>query len=168
MTGLLIENTLLRQTEVSVEKTVPAYDRDNYLKIVVAGMKYAMFKGSDSVIASLRNSKDPLSDSVKGAIAIVGALRQGAKGTMPIKPMVAAALTLMLHALDFAEKMKLLTITPDELDRATQLFMDTILPYLKVPKETLDASLEQVHTLLRDPDKMTQYEGYKNGASKLG
>lgn len=166
MNGLLIENTLLKQTEASVEKTVPAAERDNYLKIVVAGMKYAMFKESGSVLASLKNSKDPLSDSVKGAIAVVGALRQSAKGTMPLKPMVAAAMTLMLHALDFAEKMKLLTVTPDELDRATHMFMDTLLPLLKVSPEVVNASLNQVHTFMRDPDMMAKYKGYQNGASK--
>lgn len=168
MNGLLIQNTLLKQAEDRVEKTVPRAQRDNYLKIVVAGMKYALDKGPEGVLASLKDSKDPLSDSVHGAIGIVGGLRRNAKGTMPIAAMVPAAMTLMLHALDFAEKMKLITVTATELDNATHLFMDTIMPLLQVPKTKLDESLSQVHDILRDPDKMAQYKGQQNGAAKLG
>jgi len=159
MTGLLIRNTLLKQAEDRVEKTVPADQRDNYLKIVVGGMKYAMDKGPEGILASLKDSKDPLSDSVRGAKA---------QGTMPLSAMVAAAMTLMFHALDFAEKMKLLTITEAELDKATHMFMDTILPLLNVPKAKLDESFSQVHDIMRDPDKMAQYRGQQNGAAKLG
>ena len=168
MTGLLIQNTLLKQAEDRVEKTVPADQRDNYLKIVVGGMKYAMDKGPEGILASLKDSKDPLSDSVRGAIGLVGALRAKAQGTMPLSAMVAAAMTLMFHALDFAEKMKLLTITEAELDKATHMFMDTILPLLNVPKAKLDESFSQVHDIMRDPDKMAQYRGRQNGAAKLG
>jgi len=168
MTGLLIENTLLKQAEVSVERGIPPAQRDNYLKIVVAGMKYALDKGPGGVLASLKDSKDPLSDSVRGAIGIVGALRRGAKGTMPVAAMVPAAMTLLLHALDFAEKMKLLTITTVELNKATQLFSETIMPLLQVSKAKLDESVGQVHDILRDPEKMAQYKGQQNGAAKLG
>jgi len=168
MTGLLIQNTLLKQAEDRVEKTVPPAQRDNYLKIVVAGMKYAMHKGQDGLLASLRDSKDPVSDSVKGAIAIVGVLRGNAKGTMPLEAMIPATMSLMFHALDFTEKMKLLTVTEAELDKATHMFMDTILPLLNVPKAKLDESMNQVHDFVRDPDKMAKYRGQQNGAAKLG
>ena len=57
MTGLLIENTLLKQTEAAIERKVPADTRDNYLKIVVGGMKYGLAKGKDGALASLTNSK---------------------------------------------------------------------------------------------------------------
>ena len=124
MTGLLIQNTLLKQAE---DRVAPA-QRDNYLKIVVAGMKYAMDKGPEGLLASLKDSKDPLADSVKGAIAIVGVLRGNAKGTMPLEAMIPATMSLMFHALDFAEKMKLLTVTETELDKAAHMFMDTIMP----------------------------------------
>lgn len=168
MTGLLIQNTLLKQAEDRVEKTVPPAQRDNYLKIVVEGMKYALNKGPEGVLASLKGSKDPLSDSVHGAIGIVGALRKNAKGTMPLEAMVPAAMALMFHALDFAEKMKLLTVTETELDKAAHLFLDTILPLLQVPKAKLEESFRQVHDIMRDPDKVAQYKGHQNGAAKLG
>ena len=168
MTGLLIQNTLLKQAEDRVEKTVPPAQRDNYLKIVVAGMKYAMDKGPEGLLASLKDSKDPLADSVKGAIAIVGVLRGNAKGTMPLEAMIPATMSLMFQALDFAEKMNLLTVTETELDKAAHMFMDTILPLLNVPKAKLDESMDQVHGIMRDPDKMAQYKGQQNGAAKLG
>ena len=168
MTGLLLQNTLLKQAEDRVEKTVPPAQRDNYLKIVGAGMKYALDKGPEGILASLKDSKDPVSDSVLGAIAIVGVLRNNAQGTMPIQALIPAAMALMLHALDFAEKMKLIKVTETELDNATQMFMDKIMPLLQVPKAKLDESFQQVNDILRDPDKMAQYKGYQNGASKLG
>ena len=167
MSGLLIENTLLRQTEAAIEKKVPADTRDNYLKIVVGGMKYGLAKGKDGALASLKDSKDPVADAVVGAINVVGIIRQNAKGTMPIDAMVPAAMTLLLHTLDFAERMNLVTITPDVLDRATEMFMDKIMRLMKITPEDMSDALGKVHTILRDPDMMAKYKGQQDGASKL-
>ena len=167
MSGLLIENTLLRQTEAAIERKVPPNARDSYLKIVVAGMKYGLAKGKDGALASIKDSKDPVADAVVGAINVVGILRQNAKGTMPIEAMVPAAMTLLLHTLDFAEKTNLVTVTPDVLDRATHMFMDKIMRLMKMTPEEVSDKLSKVHDILRDPDMMAKYKGQQNGASKL-
>jgi hypothetical protein len=167
MSGLLIENTLLRQTEAAIERKVPPNARDSYLKIVVAGMKYGLAKGKDGALASIKDSKDPVADAVVGAINVVGILRQNAKGTMPIEAMVPAAMTLLLHTLDFAEKTNLVNVTPDVLDRATLMFMDKIMRLMKMTPEEVSDKLGKVHDILRDPDMMAKYKGQQNGASKL-
>ena len=86
---------------------------------------------------------------------------------MPVDAMVPAAMTLMLHTLDFAEKTNLVTITPDVLDRATHMFMDKIMRLMKITPEDMSDALGKVHTILRDPDMMAKYKGQQNGASKL-
>ena len=165
MQGLLMENTLLKQVEAEIERKIPENARDNYMKIVVSGMRYAMDKGPNSILATLKNSKDPLGDAVKGAINIVGLLRQASKGTMPIHARIPAAMTLLLQALDFADKTSILKVGQAEVDKATQMFMETILPLLKVPPERMRAMLDQVHNTMRDPTKMASYMEQQNGAA---
>lgn len=165
MQGLLMENTLLKRVEVEIERNMPENVREDYMKIVVSGMRYAMNKGPDSILATLKNSKDPLGDAVKGAINIVGLLRRASKGTMPLNAMIPAAMTLLLQALDFADKTSILKVGQAEVDKATQMFMETILPLLKVTPERMRAMLDQVHSTMRDPTKMASYMGHKNGAA---
>jgi|TARA_R110000868_G_scaffold246180_2_gene502801 hypothetical protein len=168
MNGILMQNTLLKRVEAQVESQVPPAVRENYMKIVVSGMKYAMKDGANSIIASLKQSKDPLGDSVKGAINIVGLLRKAAKGTMPVNAMIPAAMTLLLQALDFADKTGILKVGQAEVDKATKMFMETILPLLNVPPEKMNAMMQQVHDLMRDPAKMAQLKEQQSGSAQLG
>ena len=163
MNGLIMQNTLLKQVEAEVEKKVRPIHREAYMKIVVSGMKFAMDKGPQGILASLKQSKDPLTDCVKGAISIVGLLRRAAKGKMPIGAVIPAAMTLMLQALDFADKMGLLKVRAAEIDKATKLFVETLLPLMNVPPEQVAQMTEQVHTIMRDPDKMQQIKEFQNG-----
>src|SRR3990167_9921915 len=103
--SILQGNDLLKTVEAKIESQLQPDTKANSDKIVNAGMKLALAKGPDGILASLKNSKDPVSDVVHVAIGIVGMLRREAHGAMPPKAMVPAAFVLMLHGLDFAQKL---------------------------------------------------------------
>jgi hypothetical protein len=158
MSGLInsanIANPLLKQAEQYIENNLKPELRNDYMKIVIAGLKVGLDKGKDSILASLHQSRDPITDCVKGAIGVIGLLKRRAKGTMPVKAMIPAAATLMLQALDYADKAGIVTVGKDELDQATQLFTETILPFVGVSHDQMAKLTQQVHGIMGDPAKM--------------
>lgn len=147
---------LLAQAEQKIESQLLPDIRDSYLKIVVAGMKAGLANGPNSLIAGLRNSKDPVADCAKGAIGIVVLLKHQSKGIMPIKAMIPAASTLMLKALSFAENMGIVKVGNDELVRAAHVFKDTFLGKLGVTPAMLQHAITKTHALTQDPVAMEQ------------
>ena len=101
--SLLLSNNILQAAEKKLESQLTPENHQDYLKVVVAGLKVALQKGPDSAMAALRNSKDPINDCAIGAINLCLLMRKQSRGTMPVKAMVPAAMTLMLHALDFVD-----------------------------------------------------------------
>lgn len=159
MKGILAQNTLIKQVEQQIEQRLKAGVRESYMKIVIAGMKYALNKGDQSLFAQLHDSKDPVNDCVKGAIGLVGILRRAAKGAMPADAMIPAAMTLMLEALDYAERAGLLKVDAAVVDQATQLLLNTLLPLLGITPQKLGQLTGQVHGAMQDPDKMAKING---------
>ena len=145
---------ILEQAEQKVESQLLPDVRESYLKIVVAGMRAGMTDGPNSLLASLRDSKDPVSDCAKGAIGLVFTLKSQAKGIMSEKAMVPAASTLMFKALSFAEQMGLVKVGPDELSRATQIFAETFMSRIGVTPQMMAHAMGKVHTLTQDPVAM--------------
>lgn len=156
MKGILAQNTLVKQVEVQIEQRLKAGVRESYMKIVIAGMKYILDKGDKGILAQLGNSQNVVEDTVKGAIGLVGILRRAAKGAMPADAMIPAAMTLMLEALDYAERVGLVTIDNSVIDKATQLFIETMLPTLGITPQKLGQLTSQVHGIMQDPDKMAK------------
>ena len=163
MSGLITKNTLVKRTEDNIEKTLKPGVRESYMKIIVAGMKYAMSKGPEGLLGSLKDSQDPVTDIVKGAVGIVGLLRRAAKGTMPVDALIPATMVLILHGLDLAEQMGLLKVTAAEIDQATQLFAETIMPLLGISKEKFASMTEEVHGVMNDPNQMSKLQMPKQG-----
>lgn len=151
-----LNNTLLQQAEDKVETGLTADNRVNYNKIVVAGMHVALDKGPEGIMASLGKSKDPIADAAKGAISLVLILRKQAKGVMPLKAMVPAAMTLMLKALDFADRSKIVPVGEAELVRATHIFTDTIFARFGITKQGLANAATKVHAITQDPEAMAK------------
>lgn len=154
--GLLFQSSLLQQAEAKVEASVPASQKANYLKIVVAGMKLALNKGPNGLVGALKNSKDPMGDIVNGAIGIVGILRRESKNTMPLPVMVPAIMTLVLHGLDIAQKFGLLQIGPAELGQATQQAMETIMQKVGLTPQKVQQLAAQSHGVMQDPQAMNK------------
>lgn len=147
---------ILDAAEQRIESQLTPETRENYLKIVIAGMKAGLDKGPDSIMASLKTSQDPIADCAKGAIGIVLILRRQAKGIMPIKAMIPAAMTLMLKALAFADKTGIVKVGNDELVRATNIFSHILMGKIGVTPQMIQTALVKVHGLTQDPVAMEQ------------
>src|SRR5712664_3366768 len=102
-----LDDPVLQAAEEKLESQLLPEVRADYMKIVVAGMRAALAKGPDGMLAGLKNkSKDPVHDAAAGAVGLVLLLRHTSPA-MPIKAMAPAGMTLMLHALDFVDKVGL-------------------------------------------------------------
>ena len=151
-----MNNPLLQQAEERIESQLTQENKQNYDKIVIAGMHAGLAGGPNSLLASLKKSADPISDAAKGAVGVVLVLRKQAQGVMPIKAMVPAATTLMLHALDFVDRAKIAKVDNAALVRATHIFTDTIFKALGITKEGLADAAQKVHALTQNPEAMQQ------------
>lgn len=152
--SILINNKLLMAAEQRVEAGLTPENRADYMKIVVAGMRVALDKGPDGIMASLKKSRDPVHDAAVGAVNLVLLMRKQSRGTMPIKALVPAAMTLMLQALDFCEKARITKITPKKLDRATLIFRNQIFGAFHITPDVLKAAAAKAHGVMQDPAQM--------------
>ena len=160
-----LDNSILQQAEQKIEASLTPETRGNYMKIVVAGMKVAMQGGPQSILASLQKSKDPIGDCVKGAIGLCIMMSKHSRGKMPPKAMVPAAMTLMLHALDFADKSGFVKVGTPELVKATKLFGDTIFKTAGISKTMLQTAAGKVHGITQDPAQLAKVKQVAGGAA---
>lgn len=150
-----LSNPLLQQTETKIEAGLTPENRADYMRVVVAGMHAALDKGPDGILASLKLSKDPVADAAKGAVTLVLILRKQTQGVpMPLKAMVPAGMTLMLKALDFADRAKLVAVGEPELVRAAHIFTDAMFGAFKITKQVLANATQRVHAITQNPAAM--------------
>lgn len=149
-----LKNPLLQQVEEKLESGLTPENHQNYLKIVVAGLHIALDKGADGFMARLAQSKDPIADCARGAVALVLIMRKDAKGVMPLKAMIPAGMTLMLRGLDFIDRAKIGKIAEPELDRATTIFTNFLFAKLRITPAMLQHAAGKVHSLMQDPAAM--------------
>lgn len=147
-----LKDSILQQAEDKVEAQLTPETRDNYMKIVVAGMHIAMDKGPDGMLGQYKkNSKDPIDGAAKGAIGLVLGMQKQAKGIMPNKAMIPAGMTLMLKCLDFAESAGMVKIDNDAVVRATKIFADTWMRVFHVTPAMFNHAVGKVNKLAADP-----------------
>lgn len=152
--SILLSNSILVAAEKKIEDGLTPQNKSDYLKVVVAGMHAGMAGGPKSILASLKNSHDPVTDCAKGAINLCLLLRRQSRGTMPLKAMIPAAYTLMLHALDFAAKAGMVTINNGVVVQATHYFTNHIFSVLKITPQMLQTASTNLHKITSDPAKM--------------
>lgn len=149
--SLMSGNNLLKASEEKIESNLLPENRVNYQKLVVAGLKVALAKGPESYMAQLKDSKDPLSDAAVGAVNLVFLLNKQARGMAPIQAMVPAAMTLMLHALDFIDRTGMMTIGQQELGAASKKFADVVFRNMNITPQMLKKAGESVQNAAKDP-----------------
>lgn len=149
-----LNNALLRQAEAQLETNLTPDNRQNYMKVVVAGLNIALDKGADGFMARLANSQDPIGDCARGAVALVLIMRKQSRGVMPIKAMIPAGMTLMFHGLDFIDRAKIAKIAAPELDKASTIFTNFLFAKLKITADMLQHAAGRVHEMMQDPAQM--------------
>ncbi len=152
--AILLNNKLLQAAEQKVESGLQPDTRGDYMKIVVAGMRVALSDGPNSIMASLRHSRDPVGDAAVGAINLVMLMRKQSRGTMPAKAIPPAAMTLMLQALDFVDKSRIKRISAPDLDRATHIFTNHMFTVNGITPAMLRSMAVKVHGVTQDPTHM--------------
>jgi hypothetical protein len=160
--SLLLENKLLQATEASVESHLTPKNKRDYMKIVVAGLKAGLHGGPASPMAKLKESQDPIKDAAIGSVNLICLLRKQSRNTMPTNIMVPAAMTVMLHALDFVDRSGTKKIGKPELDRATHIFADIFFRNAGITPNMLKEGHDSVRKVLQNP-KNVQAMKYKAG-----
>lgn len=151
---ILLDNKLLKATEQRVEAGLTPDNRSDYMKIVVSGLRVALKDGPNSMIADLKKSRDPVHDAAVGAVNLVLLMRKQSRGTMPIKALVPASMTLMLQALDFIDKARITKIVAKKLDRATLIWRNQIFGAFHITPAVLNMAAQKAHAVMRDPTQM--------------
>lgn len=149
-----VQNDFLKQAEQHLESQLTPPVRQDYDKIVVAGLKLALDKGPDGILASLKNSKNPTHDIVLGAINLIGLLSKQSRGTMPIKAAVPACMSLIIHALDFADKAGIMKVGPQELAQAGHLFGNMITQKMGITPDMIKTAAGNIQKVTQDPANM--------------
>lgn len=151
-----ISNPLLQSAENALEAKLTPENRDDYNKVVVAGLHIALANGVNGFMAKLAHSADPIGDAAKGAVALTLIMRKDAKGVMPMQAGIPAAYTLMLHALDFIDRTGVVPIAEPELVRATTQFSNQLFHKLGITPQMLTSATQRVHQITQDPDAMSK------------
>jgi hypothetical protein len=149
-----LKNPTLRGIEQQIEASLAPENRQNFMKVVVWGMSVGLSGGPKGLLATLRDSKDPVSDCALGAVNLVQMLRLQSQGTMPVQAMVPAAMVLMLNALDFAERARLAEIDNEQIVRATHIFTNQIFAVLGITPQMVHRTASAVQGFIEDPAKL--------------
>lgn len=154
--AILLNNKILQSAEAELESKLLPDVKDDYMRIVVAGMRAALHGGAGGslLVERLQRSKDPLTDIAKGAVNLVVALSHQSQGVMPMKAMVPASMTLMLQALDFADKAKVITVGAAELVKATHIWSNRVMTVFHITPAMVNKAADMAHGVMKDPTQM--------------
>lgn len=153
----MLKNKLLQQAQEHIEQGVE--DKDVYQRLVKAGMKTIYNqKIFGNLSQELRKSKTPVDDVARGMVFVLKVLSHRARGTIPTPPLLAAGMTLVLDALDFLEQAGMLKVDARALDRATQEYVEALLPAVGLSHDKLNAVMAEIKQVMADPEKMAQYQ----------
>lgn len=161
------DNDLLKANEDAIEARLDPAARRDYQRIVLAGMKSAM-ANNGALLRNLPQSKDPVKDCAIGAVNLTFLMIK--TQNVPFTERLAtaatmAAYTLTLQALDMANKMGLVEITPEVVAQATTIATDRIFQAMHLTPQMMAHAAAKVHAITQDPKAMEQIE-LKIGAKR--
>ncbi len=148
-----LSNPVLQQIESQIEANLQPEVKADYDKIVVAGGHIALAHNG-AMLTQLAKAPDPIVGAAKGAVGLMLIMRKDAKGAMPMKAAVPAAMTLFLKALDFISRSKIAPVGEAELVRGTHVFTDFLFARMGITKQGLANVAAKVHGLTQDPAAM--------------
>lgn len=152
--AILLDNKILEAAEQRIEAGLTPQNRRDYMRVVVAGMQAGLKDGPHGILAQLKQSQNPISDCAIGAVHLALMLRLHSRYSMPVQAMVPGALTLMLQALDFADRTGIVKVGANELDEATKIFANELFKSFKISPQMLNQMATQAHSAAQDPTKM--------------
>lgn len=156
--SILSDNKLLQVTEQEIERKLTPQTKEAYDRIVIAGMKVALEPGPNNFAAGLMRQEDPVSAAAIGAINLVLMMSKQSKGKMPDDAMVYAAFTMMLLALDFADRTGLVKVGEQELVKAQHVFTNQWFKAVNVSPDRLQQMATKTNEIVQDPAKMRKLQ----------
>lgn len=160
-----LANPLLQQIEAALESKLSGQLRQDYDKIVVAGLHIALANGPNSYLAKLHASQDPIGDCAKGSAQLVMIMSKQSKGQMPPGAMFPAAMTLCLHGLDFIGRTGEVQIAEPEVDRCTSMCANMFLHLNGITPKMLQTATQKIHGIMSDPTSMAKIN-LKSGVTR--
>ena len=149
-------NGLIAQAEDKIESQLTPDNARDYRKIVTAGMAYALKGGPNSIMAKLKDSKDPVHDAAVGAVNLCLLMRKQSRGTMPLKAMAPACTTLALKAIEFAERAGMIQVDEKTVGRAVRINVDHLLRAFGLTPQRIHTAAQNIHAMTQDPLRMAK------------
>lgn len=156
-------NKLLQAAITAREALIAPQYKDAYNRIVAAGMKAALHRGVDGMMAGIQKYPNPIQACAIGSVTLTLMLQAHATGHMPPEAIVPASYTLMCQALAFCEEAGLVKIDEPTLAHATSLWANNVFAKMRIPPARLDSLRSQALGVMNDPGKMeiiNRHTGY--------
>jgi hypothetical protein len=136
-----LTDPMLKKIRDGVESSVPAELKDDYLKIVVAGMKlmYSEQTNKMSLMALTRaaGKVGPYRATALGVVALLGIIYRESKGKMSTPAAFPAAIVLLCYALEFLERTANLEVNEQNFALMTQMVTLGTMKMFNITKENL-------------------------------
>ena len=144
-----IQDPILQQAIDQIDEKIPAANKADYLKIVVAGLKM-LFQGAshqhliNAMAAAKQDPQKLLPGAVKGTIGIIGVIYKESQGKMKIPLAVPAGIVILCYILDFAEQSTGQKIEPDTLATLTHAVALGILKMFHIDQQKLQMGADHL------------------------
>jgi hypothetical protein len=137
-------NPALQKYEAGIEENIKPEDRDAYDRIVTAGLKViASDEFHQQMLDTLSVKGEELPDKIADGVGrLISLLHVSSQGKMPIGVTIAASYTLMVKAMDFAERAIGTKITNDIIADTALKTISVIAPLLGISQEKLRAAMQ--------------------------
>lgn len=132
------QNALLQKVEQQVSATVDPKFKQQFEKIIMAGMKVMYSDQTSGMMKKqLQKEGDPADKAGEGVAKLIGILFAESKQTMPMTAAIPAAQVLLCEGLGYMEEAGLVQVTNDVIADATKAMMGYILQIFGVSKEKI-------------------------------
>ena len=141
-------NPLLQKTEKQIEAKVNPKYQGAFKRIVMAGLKVMYSPQShEMMVKELQKPQEPAINIGEGVAKLMAILWSQGKGTLPMQAMMPATIVLMCEALDFAEQVGKVKVTPQLLAAVTKETISDVMQLLGVtPEKVAQAKQEAQQT----------------------
>lgn len=148
------QDAALAKIQEQIRQKTPANLRVAVQKIYVAGMKVMYSPETHQlVLKQLEDAAiDPGTAVGKGVATLITLLWRQSNGTMPIPAVPLAAVLLVCEALDFLEKTKMVEVTPQTIDTATQTVIAILMQKVGLTPEKMAQIAKQGPGAAATPD----------------
>lgn len=137
-------NPKLKQYEAGIEENVKPEDKEAYDRIVTAGMKLSTSDDmQQKMVDSLSGEGDLPSKVADGVARLMSLMHTTSQSTMPVGPAIAASYTLMVKALDFAERALGQKVDDEVIAQTALATSEAVCKVFGLSKEKLQAAVEQ-------------------------